>query len=140
MRLALEFVTLEEVGIKIRQRLKEKGSYTNIKDIIFTKEMTIYELFDIMKDMRLCTEDDKYVIERIYESGSRSIHQGQIIPISLIWYCLLYVDEDLRRMLRNQSELQFPENKQLYERLLNDGKLKNIYDYQTYIPSYYNMS
>jgi hypothetical protein len=140
VRLALEFVTSEEVGIKIRQRLKENGTYTNIKDIIFTKEMTSYELFDIMKDMRLYTEDDKYVIERIYEWGSKSIHQGQIIPISLIWYCLLYVDEDLRRMLRNQSELQFPENKELYERLLKDGKLTNIYDYQTYIPSYYNKS
>ena len=138
VRLASEFVTLEDVGIKIRQCLRENNSYINIKDIIFTKEMTSYELFDIMKNMGLCVEDDKY--ERIYEWGSRSIHQGQFIPISLIWYCLLYVEEDLANILRNKSELQFPENKELYEKLLKDGKIMNIYEHQTYIPSYYNKS
>jgi hypothetical protein len=140
VRLALEFVTLEDVSIKIRERLRENDSYNSIKDIIFTKEMTSYELFGIMKNMRLCSEDDKYVIERIYEWGSRSIHQGQIVPISLIWYCLLYVEEDLRKILRNKSELQFLENKDLYEKLLKDGKIRTIFDNQTYIPSYYNKS
>lgn len=133
MQPAWSFVMLFWVR-KIQHRIQ---SYNNIKEIQFTNKMTICELFDIMRKMSLCEDEDKYVIKRIYEWG-RSIHQGQIIPVSLIWYCLLYIEEDLIGLLHNQSELLFLENKELYERLLTEEKIRIIHKTQTFIPSYYN--
>lgn len=58
VRLALEFSILEDIGIKITQRLKEKSCYNDIKEIIFTRKMTNDELFVILKQMKLCTDDE----------------------------------------------------------------------------------
>lgn len=101
VRLALEFVTLEDVSIKIRQRLRENDSYNNIKDIIFTKEMTSCELFGIMKNMGLCSEDDKYVIERIYEWGSTSrLDCPNLIDMVLFVICRRGFKENLKKQVR----------------------------------------
>jgi hypothetical protein len=79
-------------------RLKEKSCYDDIKEIIFTRKMTIDELFVIMKQMKLCTENEIDILKRIHEWGSRSVHQGQIIPTSIIWYCTFFVEDQLRNM------------------------------------------
>jgi hypothetical protein len=89
-----------------------------------------------MKDMKLCIEQQKDILKSIYDWGSRSIHQGQILPLSLIWYCLFFVEEDLSNIIHTQSGLKFEESEKLYNALLNDGKIKRIDNNQTYFPSY----
>jgi hypothetical protein len=142
VRLALEFACAEDVGIKIAASLRQSQSqsYNNIKELIFTKKMKSYEIIDIMNDMKLCTKQQKDTLKSIFNWGSRSIHQGQILPLSLIWYCLFFVEEDLSNILHTQSELKFEESEKLYNTLSNDGKIKRIDNNQTYFPSYYNMA
>jgi hypothetical protein len=142
VRLALDFACAEDVGIKIAASLKQSQSqsYNNIKELIFTKKMKTYEIFDIMKDMKLCTEQQKDILKNIYDWGSRSIHQGQILPLSLIWYCLFFVEEELSNILHTESELKFEESERLYNTLVKDGKIMRINNNQTYFPSYYNMA
>jgi hypothetical protein len=140
VRLALEFTILEDVGTKIIQRLKEKSCYNDIKEIIFTRKMTTDELFVIMKQMKLCTDNEIDILKGIHEWGSRSVHQGQIIPTSIIWYCLFFVEDQLRNILHSDSKLEFDETRKKYIQLLYDEKIKVISEWQTFIPSFYNVS
>ena len=140
VRLALEFTILEDVGTKIMQRLKEKSCYNDIKEIIFTRKMTTDELFVIMKQMKLCTDNEIDILKGIHEWGSRSVHQGQIIPTSIIWYCLFFVEDQLRNILHSDSKLEFDETRKKYIQLLYDEKIKVISEWQTFIPSFYNVS
>jgi hypothetical protein len=140
VRLALEFTILEDVGIKILYRLREKSCYNDIKVIIFTRKMTIEELFGIMKQMKLCTDNEIDILNRIHEWGSRSVHQGQIIPTSIIWYCLFFVEDELRNILHSDSKLEFNETHTKYIQLLYDEKIKVISERETFIPSFYNVS
>ena len=96
VRLALEFACAEDLGIKITVSLKQSQSlpYNNLKELIFTKKMKTSEFFETMKNMKLSTEKQKNILKSIYDWGSRSIHQGQILPLSLIWYCLFFVEDD----------------------------------------------
>lgn len=123
VRLALEFSIVEDIGIKIIQQLKDKPCYHDITDVIFTRKMKADELFDIMVDMKLCTDNEIDTIKRIHEWGSRTVHQGQIVPLSLVWYCLFFVEEDIRRILREESKLKYNENLETFRKLLFDGKI-----------------
>ncbi|MFZ0514829.1 MAG: hypothetical protein WAM14_24720 [Candidatus Nitrosopolaris sp.] len=102
--------------------------------------MTNDELFGIMKQMKLCTDNEIDSIKRIYEWGSRSVHQGQIIPTSIIWYCLFFVEKQLRNILDSDSKSEFDETRKKYLKLLYDGKINVINEWQTFTPSFYNVS
>ena len=52
VRLGLEFIILEDIAIKLRQRLQECSCYKDMKDIIFTRRMSKDELFQLMKEMQ----------------------------------------------------------------------------------------
>jgi hypothetical protein len=69
VRLALEFAILEDVDIKIKHRLRENDSYKDIKELMFTRKLKSDELFEIMKQMKLCNENQIDIIKRIYEWG-----------------------------------------------------------------------
>jgi hypothetical protein len=58
--------------------------------------MTNDELLGIKKQMKLCTDNEIDIIKRIHEWGSRSVHQGQILPTSILWYCLFFVEYQLK--------------------------------------------
>lgn len=140
VRSALEFSILQDIGIKITNQLKINCSYREYKEIVFTDKMKNYEVFDIMKKMGLCTDDEIDVIRRIYRWGSRSVHHAQIIPVSLIWYCLFFLEEPLRNMLTLESCLHFQEVEHLYAKLLKEEKIRVIRSWETFFPSYYNRS
>lgn len=138
VRLGLEFIILEDIAIKLRQRLHECRCYKDVKDIIFTRKMSKDELFQLMKEMDLCNNEQIDIIDRIYEWGSRSVHQGQMLPISLIWSLLFFIEDDLRNMMQENSKLQFKETQEKYLALLYDQKIQIINSWQTYFPSFYN--
>lgn len=88
--------------------------------------------------MELCNTEQIDIIDRIYEWGSRSVHQGQTLPLSLIWSLLFFIEEDLRNIMQENSKLQFNETKDKYLALLYDQKIQIINSWQTYFPSFYN--
>ncbi|MGB6592662.1 MAG: hypothetical protein WBE68_14265 [Candidatus Nitrosopolaris sp.] len=137
-RLALEFAILEDVGIKIKHRLRENDSYKDIKDVRFTRKLKSYELFEIIKQMKLCNDNQIDIIKRIYEWGSRGVHQGRVVPTSVIWYILFFIEGPLRDILFRNSEMEFEETREKYTQLLKDKKIKVIMQHETFFPSLYD--
>ncbi|MGB8933754.1 MAG: hypothetical protein WCC17_01450 [Candidatus Nitrosopolaris sp.] len=120
-RLALKFAILEDVGIKIKHRLRD--SYKDIKDVRFTRKLKSYELFEIIKQMKLCNDNQIDTIKRIYEWG---VHQGGVVPTSVIWYILFFIEGPLRDILFRNSKMEFEETREKYTQLLKGGYQKNI--------------
>jgi hypothetical protein len=55
-------------------------------------------------------------------------------------YHLFFVEERLRNILHSNSKLEFDETRKNYIQLLYDEKIKVINEWQTFIPSFYNVS
>jgi hypothetical protein len=72
VRLAMELPVLEDVGIKIMHKLNRKKLTKKIKDIIPTRNIKIEDAFSLMIKMRLCSQNEITVLNRIYEWSSRS--------------------------------------------------------------------
>lgn len=53
---------------------------------------------------------------------------------------MFFVEEDIRRILREESKLKYNENLETFRKLLFDGKIDVIHDWQMFIPSFYNIS
>jgi hypothetical protein len=140
VRLALEFAIQEDVGIKIAQRLRENDSYKDIKELTFTRKLKPDELFKIMKQMKLCNDNQIDIIKRICEWGSRGVHQGGVVATSVIWYILFFIEEQLRDILHRNSEMEFEETRERYIQLLKDEKIKVIMQHETFFPSLYNIT
>jgi hypothetical protein len=124
VRLALELPIIEDIGIKIMHKLNRKKRTNKIKDIIPTANLRTEDIFSLMKKMKLCSQDDIIALNSMYEWGSKSVHKGQTIPISAIWYSFFYITNDLVRILGQDSKLSYSDTKKEYDELLYHKKIK----------------
>ncbi len=95
---------IEDIAIQIRHKLNERRKY-KIKDIIFTPNTSIDDIYDLMKKMALGNHDEIAAIRRIHKWGSKSVHKGQVVPISLIWYSLFFVCNRLPSIFGDASKI-----------------------------------
>jgi hypothetical protein len=71
--------------------------------------------------------------------GSRGVHQGGVVPTSVIWYILFFIEEDLRDILHRVPEMEFEETRERYIQLLKHEKIKVIMQDETFSPSLYGI-
>lgn len=138
VRLAMELPILEDLGVKIMQKLNRNKRTKKIKDIIPTRNIKIEDAFSLMIKMRLCSKDEIAVLSRIYEWGRKSVHKGQIIPSSAIWYSYFFVTNELVNILGLPSKLSYSDTKRECDELLYHGKIKITKEGETYDPSFSN--
>jgi hypothetical protein len=138
VRLTMELLVLEDVGINMAYELNRKIRTKKIRDIIPTRNMKIDNTFSLMAKMRLCSRDQINGLYRIYEWGSKSVHKGQMIPLSAIWYSFFFVTNELVDILGSSSRLSYSNTKKEYEELLYHEKIKVTKKGQTYDPSFSN--
>ncbi len=136
IRIAMEFAISQDMGIKIQQKLDEVEIKVN--DIFFTHEINLNEMLSLLGKMGIVKNSTLNTLKNIYEWGNRSIHKGQHLPLSLIWYSLWYLERDLKNLLFNPSKLSSKENLDLFNKLKQEDKIKIIDDKTTFIPSLYN--
>jgi hypothetical protein len=132
----MEFAISQDIGIKIQQKLDEVEIKVN--DIFFTHEINLDEMLSLLGKIGIVKNSTLNTLKKIYEWGNRSIHKGQHLPLSLIWYSLWYIETDLKNLLSNTSELSSKENLDLFNKLKQEDKIKIIDDKTTFIPSLYN--
>ncbi len=132
----MEFAISQDMGIKIQQKLDEVEIKVN--DIFFTHEINLDEMLSLLGKMGIVKNSTLNTLKNIYEWGNRSIHKGQHLPLSLIWYSLWYLERDLKNLLFNPSKLSSKENLDLFNKLKQEDKIKIIDDKTTFIPSLYN--
>jgi hypothetical protein len=139
IRLACELPIIEDLGIKIKNTINQRKNKVRIEDIRFTHNAKIEELFSLMRKMSLGSNDEISVLARIHDWGSKSVHNGQIIPVSLVWYSFFFVKEDLRKMLHANSSLSYSETNKIYKELIARKKIKVARKGERFIPSLFNV-
>jgi hypothetical protein len=90
VRLALELPILEDIGIQIRHKLNERRRH-KIKEIRFTQNIRLEDLTSLMRKIFPGNDDIITVADRIHKWGSKSVHGGQMVPISVIWFSLFFI-------------------------------------------------
>lgn len=134
IRTYLEFVILENIGIKLKKIINETNPNEKITYIAFTSKFTYDDMTKII-DMLPIKMEDKTNIKQIINWGHRSIHQTQLIPYSLAYYSLYYISEKLFEMLNVDIPSQQGIDK--YHELHGQNKIK-IYTVDHFFPNLYH--
>jgi hypothetical protein len=92
----------------------------------------------LVKKMFRDNDDIIDVAYRIHKWGSKSVHQGQIVPISVIWFSLFSIWNKLPPMFRAAT----PTTKSIkkdYDELLHNHKVRAIEDTEVLDPTFSNL-
>jgi hypothetical protein len=94
VRTFAEFPILEDVSIIIRHMINRKRSTNKIKEIRFKQDYRTDDMFKVLG--KVCAADSRQIeiLRRIYDWGSGSVHIGQNIPLSLMWYSFRWLKEN----------------------------------------------
>jgi len=91
------------------------------------------DLIKILSGQKNEEKEEAENIARIIDWGHRSVHQSQVIPFSLAYYCFWYLDKKLFEVInRNKPD------KKHYDKLLKEGKIKT-YDVDHMFPNLYHI-
>jgi hypothetical protein len=138
VRLALELPILEDIGIQIKHKLNERRRRHKIKDIMFTQNIKLDDLTSLMRKMFPGNDDVITVVDRIHKWGSKSVHRGQTVPISVIWFSLFFVWNKLPPMFAIATTLSYKSIKKEYDELIHDHKVRAIEEDELFDPTFSN--
>lgn len=137
VRLALELQIRQDLGIQIRHKLNERRRH-KINEIRFTPKMRLEDFRSLMTKMFPGNDDIINVAYRIHKWGSKSVHEGQIIPISVIWFSLFFISNKLPPMFGVATPLSYRSIKKEYDKLLHDHKVRAIEEDEVFDPTFSN--
>jgi hypothetical protein len=137
VRLALELQILQDIGIQIRHKLNE-GRRHKINEIRFTPNIRLGDLTPLMKKMFPGNDDIIDVAYRIHKWGSKSVHEGQVVPISVIWFSLFFIWNKLPPMFGVATSLSYETVKKEYDELVHNRKVRAIEENEVYDPTFSN--
>ena len=78
------------------------------------------------------------VVDRIHKWGSKSVHRGQIVPISVIWFSLFFVWNKIPPMIAYATTLSYKPIKKEYDELLHHHKVRAIEEHEFFDPTFSN--